>query len=128
MPVRKKISNNSGIYSITFTCTNWLSLFEIANTYSSVYNWFDVLKAQGHYIIGYTIMPNHLHAVIAFANKGKSINTIISNGKRFMAYEIMSKLEDQNNISVLQRLSEARNETEIKASKLLSPQRLLHSL
>ncbi len=29
---------------------------------------FDVLKKNGHYIIGYTIIPNHTHAVIAFHN------------------------------------------------------------
>lgn len=85
--------------------------------YSSVYNWFNVLKEQGHYIVGYTIMPNHLHAVIAFINRGKSINTIISNGKRFMAYDIVSKLEDINCTNILDSLSTARNETEIKANK-----------
>jgi len=107
----------SGMYSITFTCTNWLSLFEIADAYSSVYNWFDVLKAQGHYIVGYTIMPNHLHAVIAFVNRSKPINTIISNGKRFMAYDIVDKLEHVNNTTILNTLSNARNATEIKANK-----------
>src|SRR5258706_14134752 len=101
MPVRRNIPETSGIYSITFTCTNWLSLFEIANAYSCVYNWFDVLKKEGHYIIGYTIMPNHLHAVIAFVNRGKSINTIISNGKRFMAYNLVDKLEQANNTAIL---------------------------
>jgi hypothetical protein len=93
-------------------------LFEIADAYNSVYKWFDVLKKEGHYIVGYTIMPNHLHAVIAFVNRGKTINSIISNGKRFMAYDIVEKLEQQNNTPVLQQLSNARNETEIKANKL----------
>jgi len=116
MPVRRNIPETSGIYSITFTCINWLSLFEIANTYSSAYNWFNVLKKEGHYIIGYTIMPNHLHAVIAFVNKNKSINTIISNGKRFMAYDIVDKLEHINNAAILTVLSNARNATEIKAN------------
>lgn len=117
MPKRRNIDNNSGIYFITFTCTDWLSLFEIADAYSSVYNWFDVLKSQGHFILGYTIMPNHLHAVVAFCNCGKSINTIVSNGKRFMAYEIVKKLEQQNNRKILEALSKARNKTEIKAMK-----------
>lgn len=62
-------------------------------------------------------MPNHLHAVIAFVNKGVSVNTIISNGKRFMAYDIVSKLKDANEITVLNTLSNARNATEIKANK-----------
>jgi hypothetical protein len=31
-------------------------------------------------MISYVIMPDHLHAVIAFRNTGKSINTTIGNG------------------------------------------------
>ena len=62
-------------------------------------------------------MPNHLHAVIAFVNRGKSINTIISNGKRFMAYDIVGKLERINSTTILNVLSNARNATEIKANK-----------
>jgi len=31
-------------------------------------------------------MPRHVHAVIAFSNPGKTINNIISNRKRFIAY------------------------------------------
>jgi hypothetical protein len=40
-------------------------------------------------------MPNHVHALINFVNSEKSINTIVSNGKRFMAYEIIKMLEQQ---------------------------------
>lgn len=89
MPVRTNIANNDGTYFITFTCTNWLPLFEKADAYSSVYNWFDILKNDGHSVIGYVIMSNHIHTIIAFKNTGKSINSIVSNGKRFMAYEIV---------------------------------------
>ena len=117
MPVRRNIANNDGTYFITFTCTNWLPLFEIANAYNSIYNWFNVLKNDGHFIIGYVIMPNHLHAIISFKNIGKSINSIVSNGKRFIAYEIVKKLEQQKNTIILQQLSKARNATEIKANK-----------
>jgi hypothetical protein len=41
-------------------------------------------------------MPNHLHALIGFQNTGKSINTIIGNAKRFVAYDIVGRLEKQN--------------------------------
>ena len=37
------------------------------------------------------IMPNHLQALIAFRNTGQLINTIVRNGKRFMAYEIVKR-------------------------------------
>lgn len=118
MPVRTRISETSGIYFITFTCIDWLSLFEIADAYASVYNWFDILKSNGHYIVGYTIMPNHLHAVIAFSNRGKQINTIVANGKRFMAYDIIDRLKELKNDEVLNTLQQARNQNEIKDGKL----------
>jgi hypothetical protein len=42
-----------------------------------VYNWFNVLKQNSHYIVGYTIMTNHVHAIIAFHNTEKTINSIM---------------------------------------------------
>ncbi len=33
MAVRTTIGNIGGIYFITFTCQQWLALFEIANSY-----------------------------------------------------------------------------------------------
>jgi hypothetical protein len=61
MPVRKTIPEKDGVYFITFTCARWLPLFELTNSYDVVYKWFDVLKKDGHYIIGYVIMPSHAH-------------------------------------------------------------------
>ena len=115
MPVRTNIYQSSGIYFITFTCTKWLPLFEITNGWQTVYNWFDYLKKEGHYIIGFTIMPNHLHAIIAFKNTGKPINTIVSNGKRFMAYALVKLLAQQP--TILQVLAAERNATEIAQHK-----------
>ena len=118
MPTKTEIYNQSGIYFITFTCLQWIPLIDMTNAYYAVYKWFDYLKQQGHFIIGFVIMPNHVHAIIAFINKGKTINSIISNGKRFMAYEIIDNLKKQNNVTVLNQLAEARTDSE-KASKKL---------
>ncbi len=96
MPVRKAIAEKDGVYFITFTCTNWLPLFTICSAYDAVYNWFNHLKQEGHYIIGYIIMPSHVHAVIAFSNTGKTVNSIVSNGKRFIAYDLVKRLQQQN--------------------------------
>ena len=84
MAVRTTTDNIEGTYFITSTCKHWLPLFEITNSYDTVYKWFDYLKTKGHYIKGYVIMPNHLHALIDFGVSEKNINTIVSNGKRFM--------------------------------------------
>ena len=95
MPVKQPIPYNYGIFFITVTCHNWLPLIEQTNSYQ-FYKWFDHLKGKGHYIVGYIIMPNHLHALIGFQNTGENINTIIGNAKRFVAYDIVGRLEKQN--------------------------------
>ena len=106
MPVKRTIPFNSGIFFITFTCHNWLPLIDKVNGYNIIYNWFDHLKGKGHFINGYVIMPNHVHLLISFINAKQSINTIIGNGKRFMAYEIIKRLEVNNEVGLLQQLSD----------------------
>ena len=84
MPVKRTIPHNSGMFFITFTCHQWLPLIDKTNGYDIIYNWFDHLKRKEHFINGYVIMPNHVHALISFVDTKQSINTIIGNGKRFM--------------------------------------------
>jgi hypothetical protein len=52
-------------------------------------------------------MPNHLHVLIDFSNSSKSINTIVSNGKGFMAYTIVERLKRLNKIDILKQLYDA---------------------
>jgi REP element-mobilizing transposase RayT len=101
MPTRKNIPYHSGVYFITFTNYKWLPLFEITNSYDLVYKWFNYLIEKGNYILGYVIMPNHLHAIIAFRKSKQTINTIIGNGKRFLAYGIVERLKQNNQIGIL---------------------------
>lgn len=105
MPVKQNIPHNSGLFFITFTCFQWLPLIDKVNGYDIIYNWFDHLKSKGHYINGYVIMPNHLHVLISFVNAGQNINTITGNGKRFMAYEIIQRLQESGATGLLQQLS-----------------------
>ncbi len=42
-------------------------------------------------------MPSHVHAIITFHNTGKTINSIIGNGKRFMAYGLVAALKTRSN-------------------------------
>jgi REP element-mobilizing transposase RayT len=119
MSVRKDIQEKSGIYFITLTCRGWHNLFSITDGYTAVYRWFDYLKSQGHFILGYVIMPNHLHALIAFcSSEKKSINTIVGNGKRFMAYDLIKRLEEKGENNLLLELSSYVNKTDRKRGKL----------
>ena len=118
MPVKKEIPYDSGHFFITFTCFNWLSLIEITNSYNLIYNWFDYLKSKGNYITGYVIMPNHVHATIAFRKTTKSINKIIGDGKRFIGYEIIKRLKENGNAILLDKLSAAVNKSDNARGKL----------
>jgi REP element-mobilizing transposase RayT len=62
-------------------------------------------------------MPNHIHALIAFRNTGQPINTIVGNGKRFIAYEIIKRLTQQQENKLLHQLYlsvEAKDRERIK--------------
>ena len=107
MAVKTPIAFTEGMYFITFTCQHWLPLFETTNSYDTVYKWFDYLYTKGHKVKGYVIMPNHLHVLIDFGVSEKNINTIVSDGKRFMAYKIVERLKQQNTTEILLQLSEA---------------------
>ena len=118
MPVKQTIPYTFGTFFITFTCHQWLSLIDKVKGYDIIYNWFDHLKSKGHYINGYVIMPNHVHVIISFIETSQSINTIIGNGKRFMAYEIIKRLEQNGETVLLQQLSN-HVEAKRKANKKL---------
>src|SRR6266496_4927752 len=56
-------------------------------------------------------MPNHVHRILYFPEAGFNLNKILSNGKRFMAYELVNKLEranDTNTLTILQNALPAR--------------------
>ena len=117
MPVRINIAEPDGVYFITFTSYKWLHLIGLTNSYDVIYKWYDYLKGKGHHIIGFVIMPNHIHSLIAFRNTQKSINTIIGNGKRFIAYKIVERLKLNGEAKLLHYLSQSVGITERSRNK-----------
>lgn len=117
MSIKTALIEKDGIYFITFTCQSWLPLFALTNGYDTVYNWFDYLKSNGHFILAYVIMPNHVHALIGFKASAKNINTIVSNGKRFIAYEIITRLKNSNQHEVLRKLAAQVSASDKKRGK-----------
>lgn len=119
MSIRYKHADIYSTYFCTFTFFNWMHLFELTNSYDLVYKWFKILKDKYNGdIIAYVIMPNHLHCILYFANEGFKLNNIIANGKRFMVYEIIIRLEANRAIEVLHILSENLTEREKKKGQL----------
>jgi REP element-mobilizing transposase RayT len=106
LPVRfQRDQSDHSIYFVTFTCIKWKRLFEISDAYNIVYKWFDSLFEKNIKILAYVVMPNHVHLLIYFSQMPKSLNTIIGNAKRFMAYAIVKRLEERNEIELLEELN-----------------------
>ena len=57
-------------------------------------------------------MPNHLHVILHFPSMPKSLNSIIGNAKRFMAYEIIKGLENNKEFLLLEELQSAVSKRE----------------
>ena len=119
MPVRTSHSNQSSLYYIIFTCYNWLPLFQLTNAYDVVYKWFNYLQTEKNIkTTAYVIMPNHLHCILFFPTADFSLNKIIANAKRFMAYEIIKKLKENNQTEILQQLQSSVTEKEKQKGQL----------
>ena len=106
MAVRTRQRTDGATFYCTFTCWQWLPLIERTGTYCHIYNWMHIARAKGFRIFGYVIMPNHVHLVI-HAAEGASINTLLANAKRFLAYEIRDRLIKQSELALLERLKAA---------------------
>jgi len=117
MSVKKQHTNYDTLYFITFTCLKWISLFEISNFYDFVYGWFEILRKYNVYNCGYVIMPNHLHMLVYTENSERSINRITGTGKRFMAYEIVDRLETSGRSDLLQLMSDSVPPSERQRNK-----------
>jgi REP element-mobilizing transposase RayT len=76
-----------------------------------------VLKKNNQQVIGFVIMPNHLHVILYFPEPGYSLNKIIGNAKRFMAYEIIKRLEDMKRNDLLEFLFGAVTKREKKKAQ-----------
>ena len=95
-----------------------MHLFKMTNSYDQVYSWFNILKEEKIEVIGYVIIPNHVHCILYFPEAGFNLNKILSNAKRFMAYEIINRLEYANDTYTLKILQDALSEREKKKKQL----------
>ncbi len=113
MAVRTDHGTNAGLFFCTFTCTDWMPLFHDLDMYDWIYSWFDRLDSEDLRMTAFVIMPNHLHLLV-FCPQGTSINHVLREGKRFMAYEIVKRAKKAKQNEILQRMAWAVNPTEFK--------------
>ena len=108
MSVRTQHIENQ-YWFVTFTCYNWIPIFRITNGYYAAYNWFKYLRqSKKTEVLAYVIMPNHLHAILYLPDLNTDLNKLLANGKRFMAYELIKLLKQQQS-EILKQLADGVN-------------------
>jgi len=86
----------------------------MAESYDSFYKWFRYLKTTHTDVLAYCIVPNHFHCILAADERAsRSLSSILGNGKRFIAYDIIRKLQDSGYFKTLNYLSRSLNTTEL---------------
>jgi putative transposase len=97
-----------------FTCFKWISLFEICNFYDLIYHWLQFIRDEEQAdALGFVIMPNHVHLLLQLNSVEINLNTMMSNAKRSMAYELIRRLEEKEQQGLLDKLSQACSFREI---------------
>ena len=114
MAIRTNHQVTDHTWFITFTCFNWIPLFDIVQSYDLIYNWLRLINDRYSIkTLAYVIMPNHVHLLLEFCDENVKLNSVIGNGKRFLAYEIIQRLTSSNNQQLLNTLANACSEREI---------------
>lgn len=105
MTVRTDQGRAGGVFFCTFTCFKWLPLIHTVSMYDWIHEWFRRLHEQNNRLVGYVIMPNHLHILLRVP-EGTGINKLLAEGKRFMAYEIRKRLQEADHKGLLSIMAE----------------------
>jgi hypothetical protein len=106
MPLHSVHAEPYQVYFCTVTFYKWLPLFEKSGAHGTVYKWFERLKLEGCNVAGYVIMPNHLHVLLQLSHRGTTINKLVSEGKRFIAYAIVKGLKEHQESELLKVLED----------------------
>ena len=118
MAVQTRQSNSNAIFFVTFTCYKWLTLLEKTNAYDAIYKWFHYLKERDTRILGFVLMPNHVHLMLYLPPSSPELYKVIGNGKRFLAYEIVKRLRQLGDFETLKILQNGVSEKEGNKGKL----------
>jgi REP element-mobilizing transposase RayT len=106
-----QITDNT--WFVTFTNHDWIPLFQITDTYHLVYKWLKLINEKYSIkTLAFVIMPNHVHFLFQLKEGNANLNKVIGNGKRFMAYDIIKKLEESGSSELLSRLASAVTDKE----------------
>jgi len=117
MSTHSKHETTDAFYFVTFTCHRWLPLLEKTCIHTYFPEWISQLDKRGISLCGYVLMPNHLHLVVFVHDSSKGLNSVIGEGKRFMAYEVVKRLKELKEVGLLKLLTEGVQLEEAKKGK-----------
>ena len=89
------ITDQNGVYFLTFTVTDWLDVFsrkEYKTVIADSLNY--CIQSKGLTVFAWCLMSNHLHLVCQ-ANENFRISDIIRDFKKFTAKGILKKIETE---------------------------------
>lgn len=110
MAFKRVYQGGNQVHFCTLTCYDWKSLISLTHLYDFIFQvWFRKLLDTGCKFNGYVIMPNHMHLLL-FIPEGLVVNTLMKEGKRFMAYEIINRLKHSGRDDMLFHLAQAVSE------------------
>jgi REP element-mobilizing transposase RayT len=90
---------------VTFTCYQWLPLLERSEIYNFLPTWIEEINKRHVLICGFVFMPNHIHLLVFVKEQSKGLNHVIGESKRFLAYEIVSRLKRKKETEILEKLA-----------------------
>ena len=102
MATRYRSFQSNEIYFLTFTILGWKKIFVSDKYINLVYRWFDYIDTKyGNKIFGYVIMPDHIHLLLKVTDKSQPVPKLIQNAKRFLAYDIVKLLTENQESDIL---------------------------
>lgn len=92
----KKHFNDCNIFFITTTCFSKMNLLEIGNSISIIQNSLQfTMNKYDSKMLGYVIMPNHIHLVMFFQN-GKDRIGFMRDFKKYTSTKIRIEIEQES--------------------------------
>ena len=105
MATHQTHQEKEAVYFVTFTCYRWLPLLAKSKAYDQIYRWFGYIQTDAQ-VIGYVIMPNHLHVLLYLNSEQKTLNELVAKGKRFIAYHVVNRLKAMKAHHLLQNMGQ----------------------
>ena len=76
------------------------------------------MEEKGLKLCGYVTMPNHLHLIVYYESEDHTLNKIIGESKRFLAYEIVKRLKKKGKKYLLDVLKQGVQSNERAKGKI----------